>query len=184
MPARTKSMGNGPLAARTKQPQARRIWILLVLCVSTLLVIPAANAEQAEPSTNGYWIWPTGTPVGVVRAFDPPAMPWLSGHRGVDLDAPIGSTVLSPADGTVIFAGTVVDREVVSVMHAGGLRSTYEPVTPQVSTGQVVSAGQVLGVVEEGHSPGNLHWGARFEKNEYIDPLRMLVGPSILKPWD
>lgn len=129
------------------------------------------------------WRWPTGRPAVVLRAFDPPAMPWLSGHRGVDLRAPEGSQVLAPAPGQVIFAGMVAGRPVVSVMHSGGLRSTYEPVSPALEAGAFVSAGDVLGTLEAGHDGGALHWGARYEKNQYIDPLRLLSGPSVLKPW-
>lgn len=139
---------------------------------------PAHSAMQER------WIWPTGEVTVVTRAFDPPAMPWLSGHRGVDLGAPIGTIVVAPADGEVIFAGAIVDRQTVSVMHGGGLRSTYEPVIPLVRAGQKVTAGEPIATVEPGHSPGSLHWGARFGPNHYINPLRMLVGPSVLKPWE
>lgn len=132
----------------------------------------------------GAWRWPTGNPVPVLRAFDPPAMPWLSGHRGVDLGAASGSLVFAPAPGHVIFAGMVAGRPVVSVMHQGGLRSTYEPVSSDLSPGTTVGTGQAIGTLEPGHDHDALHWGARFEKNEYIDPLRLLSGPSVLKPWD
>lgn len=141
-------------------------------------------SQPADGSDLGLWRWPTPSPVAVNRPFDPPAKPWLSGHRGVDLDAPVGSTICSPAPGVVVFSGKVVDREVVSIMHAGGLRSTYEPVKPLVQKGDAVSAGDPIATVEDGHSPGPLHWGARFERNEYVNPLRMLVGPSVLKPWE
>ncbi|MEQ1359218.1 M23 family peptidase, partial [Salmonella enterica] len=80
------------------------------------------------------------------------------------------------------WAGTVVDRGVVSVQH-DGVRSTFEPVEAQVARGDRVARGQVLGTVTEGHSPGALHWGARVAEDTYVDPLRMLVGDIILKPW-
>ncbi len=129
------------------------------------------------------WQWPTGRPVTVNRAFEPPALPWLSGHRGVDLGASVGQVIVAPAAGQVAFAGLVVDRQTVSILHRDGLRSTYEPVVPLVSAGEQVVAGQPIATVAPGHEPGPLHWGARFGKNEYVNPLRMLVGPSVLKPW-
>jgi murein DD-endopeptidase MepM/ murein hydrolase activator NlpD len=77
----------------------------------------------------------------------------------------------------VTFAGLVAGRGVVSVTHPGGLRSTYEPVTATVRTGDVVSAGQSLGELEAGH-PGCpaaacLHWGLR-RGEQYLDPLALL----------
>ena len=50
------------------------------------------------------WSWPLNPRPAVLRAFDPPARPWLSGHRGVDLRATHdGAPVTSPASGTVSF---------------------------------------------------------------------------------
>ena len=163
----------------------------LTLLLGTPTIATASRVGLQEPfsvtsgsaSVQSRWRWPTQIPVAVNRAFDPPALPWLSGHRGVDLGATVGSTIVAPADGTVVFSGTVVSRQTVSVMHEGGLRSTYEPVLPLVKTGDTVQAGQPIATVEPGHSPGSLHWGARFGKDEYVNPLRMLVGPSVLKPW-
>jgi hypothetical protein len=87
--------------------------------------------------------WPV-VPPQVVRRVDLPSEPWLPGHRGVDLAAPPGAEVHATGAGTVTFAGLVAGRGVVSVTHPGGLRSTYEPVTATVRTGDVVSAGQSL----------------------------------------
>ncbi|QDC26550.1 M23 family metallopeptidase [Georgenia yuyongxinii] len=127
--------------------------------------------------------WPTGDPAEVVRAFDPPDRPWDAGHRGVDLAHGTGAPVLAAADGVVVFAGTVVDRPVVSVDHADGIRTTYEPVTPVVAAGQRVQAGDVLGHLAAGHcfmwQPGCLHWGARRGRDVYVDPLR-LVGAQVV----
>jgi murein DD-endopeptidase MepM/ murein hydrolase activator NlpD len=120
--------------------------------------------------------WPVAPP-DVVRRFDPPPRPWLSGHRGVDLAAAPGAEVRAAGAGTVVFAGTVAGRGVVSVQHPGGLRTTYEPVTATVHTGETVAAGQVLGTLDAGH-PGCpaaacLHWGLR-RGEQYLDPLALL----------
>ena len=114
--------------------------------------------------------WPVTPPV-VLRPFDPPAQPWLAGHRGVDLDSPPATIVRSAGVGTVLFAGRVAGRGVVSVSHAGGLRTTYEPVTATVVVGDVVATGDPLGRLEPGH-PG-LHWGLR-RGSLYLDPLALL----------
>lgn len=158
--------------------------LLTVITVAAMLSI-VVPAIAANPMTSPYWIWPTVTPVQVTVPFDPPPQPWNSGHRGVDLKVAIGDSILSPAPGTVVYAGVLVDRPVISILHAGGLRSTYEPVDPLVNVGDIVEAGTPIGTVSRegaGEHLG-LHWGARFGKNEYIDPLRMMAGPSILKPW-
>lgn len=158
------------------------IGALLTLIIAT--VVWALPSSAAGFSPRDLWSWPTGAPVAVTRPFDPPAMPWLAGHRGVDLNAPIGEAIFAPADGSVIFAGDLAGRGVVSIMHSGGLRSTYEPVTPLVEAGQSVARGDPIATVDPGHYPGSLHWGARYGQNEYVNPLRLLVGPSVLKPWD
>ena len=120
--------------------------------------------------------WPVPSPQ-VVRAFDPPPEPWLAGHRGVDLAAPPGSPVLSAGPGTVVFAGLVAGRGVVSVSHPNGLRTTYEPVEPTVLAGDAIIPGQPLGTLSAGH-PGCpaaacLHWGLR-RGDAYLDPLALL----------
>ena len=77
----------------------------------------------------------------VLRSFDPPDQPWLGGHRGVDLDSPPYTPVRAAGSGTVVFAGRLAGRGVVSVDHPDGLRTTYEPVDAWVSAGEPVGAG-------------------------------------------
>ena len=147
----------------------------------------AAGAEFRPPLVGG---------VRVVTAFDPPAEPWLAGHRGVDLEVAPSATVVAPADGTVAFAGMVAGRPVVSVDHRNGVRTTYEPVDPVVRTGQPVVSGSPLGRIIRVH-PGCpvrrcLHWGARWSSggpsrsdDDYIDPMELLSvdnRPIRLKP--
>jgi murein DD-endopeptidase MepM/ murein hydrolase activator NlpD len=103
----------------------------------------------------------------------------------VDLRAAAGSPVLAAADGVVAFAGSVAGRPVVSVDHADGIRTTYEPVTPAVSAGERVRAGAVLGVLEPTGShcaPGScLHWGARRGPVAYVDPLGLLRAEIVIR---
>ena len=104
----------------------------------------------------------------------------MSGHRGVDLAAPPSSIVTAAGPGTVVFAGPVAGRGVVSVAHSGGLRTTYEPVAATVHIGDHVLAGDPLGTLQPGH-PGCpaaacLHWGLR-QGDTYLDPLSLL-GPG------
>jgi murein DD-endopeptidase MepM/ murein hydrolase activator NlpD len=113
----------------------------------------------------------------VVRRFDPPPQPWLAGHRGVDLSAKPSALVRAAGAGTVVYAGVIAGRGVVSVAHPGGFRTTYEPVTSALHAGDPVGAGAVLGKLVPGH-PGCpaaacLHWGLR-QGDRYLDPLALL----------
>jgi murein DD-endopeptidase MepM/ murein hydrolase activator NlpD len=123
----------------------------------------------------------------VLRAFDPPARPWLSGHRGVDIEAAFdGAPLLSPAAGTVSFVGTVVDRPVITIDHGNGLRSSFEPVASSLTAGAAVAEGEVLGQVQAGHcGPAHrcLHWGVR-RGEDYVNPLAFVMDlrPSVLLP--
>lgn len=141
-------------------------------------------APRAAPNRYG---WPLGPPHPVVRPFQPPSTPYGPGHRGVDLGSVAGSAVLAAGDGVVAFAGRLADRELVSVRHANGIRTTYEPVAPLVAAGEVVRRGQPIGVLLAGHpecaAAACLHWGAK-RGEAYLDPLRLLgPGPVRLLPW-
>lgn len=151
----------------------------------------AAAARQGSTTTAARagatpsWQWPLAPRPPVLRPFDPPPKPWLSGHRGVDLDFGAGTQVLSPAAGTVSFAGVVVDRPVITIDHGGGLRSSFEPVESTLAVGAAVARGEVIGTVLPGHCPAAqcLHWGVR-EGENYVNPLQFVLDlrPSILLP--
>jgi murein DD-endopeptidase MepM/ murein hydrolase activator NlpD len=147
--------------------------MLTVFLAFALVAPPPAVAAVRAP----HWAAPlVGTPA-VVQAFDPPARPWLAGHRGVDLAGALDQEVRAAGAGVVIFAGMIVGRGVVSVEHPGGLRTTYEPVTPAVRAGDQVAVASPLGRLEAGH-PGCpvaacLHWGLR-RGQVYIDPMLLL----------
>ncbi len=112
------------------------------------------------------------------RLFDRPASTWASGHRGVDIAADTGGEVLSPGPGVVTFAGTVVNRGVVTVAHDSGLVSSVEPVDAVVAVGDRVHAGDVLGTVEARAwhcDTACIHWGVRLD-GDYLNPLDALAG--------
>lgn len=156
--------------------------VVLAACLLALAALPAAPPHavagvRIAPEPVSRFRWPLDGQPAVVRPFDPPPRPWLPGHRGVDLAAASGDPVRAAGGGVVRFAGTVAGRGVVSVEHPGGLRTTYEPVTPAVRAGDRVAAGDVLGRLVAGH-PGCpvaacLHWGLR-RGAEYLDPLALL----------
>ncbi len=134
-----------------------------------------AIGAQAPPGVAAFG-WPLDQHQ-VVRRFDPPPERWLPGHRGVDLAGSPSAVVHAAGTGTVVFAGQVAGRGVISVVHPGGLRTTYEPVIPSVAVGETVVPGSDLGRLTPGH-PGCpaaacLHWGLR-RGALYLDPLALL----------
>ncbi|AOT03938.1 M23 family metallopeptidase [Arthrobacter sp. U41] len=138
------------------------------------------------PSVADSWSWPLNPRPAVVRGFDPPARPWLSGHRGVDLRAAYDAApVTSPAAGTVSFVGVVVDRPVITVDHGNGLRSSFEAVRSVLGAGAAVEEGDVLGWILPGHCGPEpcIHWGVR-RGEAYLNPMAFVTDlrPSILLP--
>ena len=122
------------------------------------------------------WAWPVPAPHTLARPYIAPATPYSAGHRGIDIRSPAGTEVRAPADGVVHFAGVVVDRPVISIRHAGGVLSSFEPVEPFVATGDRVRRGEVIGVLLPGHCASPcLHLGARVD-GEYVNPLLFLGG--------
>lgn len=148
---------------------------------------PASPAPPAEPSSTAGFGWPLTPPPAVARPFEAPDSVFGPGHRGVDLVGEAGQPVLAAADGVVVHAGWLVDREVVSVEHAGGLRTSYEPLASAVAAGDPVARGQVIGHLDPGH-PGCaaracLHWGLR-DGERYRDPLELIASGRVrLLPW-
>ncbi|MCT7659318.1 M23 family metallopeptidase [Mycobacterium deserti] len=155
-------------------------------------LVLAAIMWTAPPATavEGRLDWPLLPHPSVVRTFDAPSPNWNRGHRGVDLAGTPGQPVQAAAAGTVVFAGELAGRPLVSIAHPGGLRTSYEPVRPSVRAGQRVEGGARIGRLEAGHagcpSAACLHWGAMWgpsSRADYVDPLGLLAGtPLRLKP--
>jgi murein DD-endopeptidase MepM/ murein hydrolase activator NlpD len=144
------------------------------LLSALLLVLLAVPGAPAGTAIGGSWSWPTDARPSLVRQYIAPATPYGPGHRGIDVRA--GPSLIAPADGVVHFAGTVVDRGVLSIDHGGGVLSSYEPVTTDLVKGDVVRRGQVIGTVESGHcSEPCVHMGVRVD-DAYVSPLLYLGG--------
>jgi murein DD-endopeptidase MepM/ murein hydrolase activator NlpD len=158
-------------------------WVALILCFTLVSAAPAA-ADDVRLE------WPLRPPPAVARGFDAPSPDWQPGHRGVDLPGTPGQPVYAAGPATVVFAGSLAGRPVVSLAHPGGLRTSYEPVRPGVRVGQRVTAETVIGELVAGHagcrSAACLHWGAMWgpaSGAHYVDPLGLLKSTPIrLKP--
>lgn len=145
----------------------------------------------APVSADGHrFAWPLRPRPPVVAGFHAPSPNWQPGHRGVDLGGAPGQPVHAAGPGTVVFAGELAGRSLVSIAHPGGLRTSYEPVGPAVRRGQAVRRGTVVGHLMAGHpgcaAPACLHWGAMWgpaARADYVDPLGLLASTPIrLKP--
>jgi hypothetical protein len=174
-------------AAHPRSPSSDRRLPALAVCVAVLAGtafvawVPPASAAEPGPRPSA-WTAPLPVPLAVDRRFEPPTQRWLSGHRGVDLLASAGSPVLAAGDGTVVFAGMLAGRGVLSIQHTPGgsatVRTTYEPIRAVVEVGDPVRRGEVVGWLEAG---GHcllpcLHWGLRLG-DDYGDPLALLRPP-------
>lgn len=155
---------------------------------------PVMSEARAEPSR---WVPPApgAVPTDLWNPFVAPEMPWSAAHRGIDILATTNE-VVAPASGEVTFVGQVVDRQVVTIRHANGLLSSFEPVESELEVGMVVAQGDQLGTITADSSHCEVqcvHWGVRVPdgwkigstvRDLYIDP-GFLLGwsePSILWP--
>ena len=146
--------------------------------------VSSAAGVPVDRDARHTWSWPLSPRPVVLRPFVPPRSTYGPGHRGIDVHARQGEAVLAVDAGTVSHVGVIAGRGTVSVTHASGLRSTYEPVAASVTTGAAVADGDVLGEVSgRSHCGGAcLHLGALRDRS-YVDPRPLLGGgPVILLP--
>ena len=150
----------------------------LALVLAGALVSPSAPVPER-------WSWPVGDGARplLVSPFDAPEEQWGPGHRGIDLSTTKGGDVTAVAGGVVSHRGRIAGRGTLSITHADGVRSTYEPVDSKLSVGDPVRRGRVIGTVgdEPGHcSPDAcLHLGAK-RGTGYLDPLLFFGGRRVI----
>lgn len=143
------------------------LWVF-VLVTLTMLCVPRAAASSE-------WRWPVSGPV--IREFERPPSEYSEGHRGIDIGAIRGREVRSPVDGVVWFSGVVAGRSVVSIDTSAGIIVSMEPVEAGVVTGDVVAAGEPIGVVSATHDGRNaVHVGVRVN-GTYENPRDYLGEP-------
>jgi LysM repeat protein len=135
---------------------------------------PRATTPRATPpparSTIDH-VWPLAVRGSITRQFS-------SAHLGVDIAAPMGTSVLAVAAGTVIWAGWKDNGGgfVVVIRHPDGMRSTYNHNSKVDATvGERVAAGQTIARVgSTGWSTGP-HLDVRIEMDgRFVDPLELL----------
>ena len=135
------------------------------------------GGESSGPVYSGDWVVPCSYAY-VSSPFDPnrlhPILGYVRPHNGVDLAASLGTPVYATRSGTV----TVADYEwdgagnYVFINHGDGFSSVYMHMDYyEVSVGQYVSAGEVIGYVgTSGLSDGpHLHFGIAYN-GAYVNP--------------
>jgi murein DD-endopeptidase MepM/ murein hydrolase activator NlpD len=145
---------------------------------------PAPQAPAADlPSSAGRagWLWPCGG-CPQTSSFGWRTHPIFGDrrlHAGIDMGAPIGTTVRAAESGTVLLAGSAGGYgTLVVVGHGGGLSTAYAHMSSiSVSAGQSVGRGEKVGEVgNEGNSTGpHLHFEVRSD-GEPVDPSAYVGG--------
>jgi hypothetical protein len=156
--------------------------------VSALLVALALETSQA--SAAGDWTWPVRGEV--VTPYRNGNDPYAAGqHRGIDIAAPVGETVVAASPGTIVHAGVVGSSGlVVSERTAGGefVLSYLHLSSVAVRGGDQVDAGAPLGAVGVSGTRStevpHLHFGVRdaADRHAYRDPLDFLAPPAAPAP--
>ena len=116
-----------------------------------------------------------------------PATEYSRGHRGIDVEVPMGESVFSPASGKVSFIGLVVDRNVLTITTNLGYLASFEPICSDLELGQTVQKGQEIGYHCEPKSEYQYHCESCVHESTrnpfgYLSPLYMMrkLEPSVL----
>lgn len=137
----------------------------------------SGDSGSSGPQYSGDWVIPCDYAY-VSSPFDPnrlhPILGYVRPHNGIDLAANMGTPVYATRSGTV----TVADYEwdgagnYVFINHGDGFSSVYMHMDYyEVSVGQYVSAGEIIGYVgTTGLSEGpHLHFGIAYN-GAYVNP--------------
>ena len=117
---------------------------------------PSAGEDDEVSAKDPLYVWPVNGQVAVAFSsdeltYDKTMGDWRT-HRGIDIEAALGSKVCAITDGTVkeVRQDDLMGTTVV-VDHADGYQSIYSNLQakPSVSAGQKVTCGEVLGAVGE-----------------------------------
>lgn len=102
---------------------------------------------------------------------------WGRMHQGIDLAGPVGTPILSTAEGTVTFAGWQRGYgNVIKIQHALGIETRYSHLSKiHVKQGQKVSRGARIGDMgNTGRSTGShLHYEVRVNGTA-VDPMKFI----------
>lgn len=135
-------------------------------------------------------IWAEPIPyleTALVEGYLAPVSQYGAGHRGIDFQIAPGTTIHSPSNGVIHFSGKVVNRHVLTVRTDSGKRVSFEPVCTDLTRGDRVEKGQVIGYhcnTDPGyqeHCESCVHASVRDDYG-YLSPMQMFgqLSPSVL----
>lgn len=121
---------------------------------------------------------PLAMPVqAAFRYTSPFGRRWGRAHEGVDMAGPVGTPILSTAEGKVIFAGWQSGYgNLIKIQHELGTETRYGHLSKiKVKVGQKVSRGDVIGAMgNTGRSTGShLHYEVRV-KGRAVNPMTFI----------
>ena len=142
-------------------------------------IAKSANGNAYEGTTTGF-VWPCPGYTRISSYFGPRPQPTpgaSTNHKGVDLAAPYGSSILATAAGKVTTSTYSKSAgNYIVIAHGNGMSSVYMHCSKLlVSVGDTVSQGQVIAKVgSTGYSTGNhLHFGI-IKNGSYVNPLNYI----------
>lgn len=138
------------------------------------------DTTPGDVYSGGAFVWPCPSSTRVTSDYGTrlsPTQGASSNHKGLDIGASYGASIVAAADGTVSYAGYNNGMgNYVMISHGSGLYTVYGHASALlVSTGDKVTAGQTIAQVgSTGISTGNhLHFGVSLN-GSYVSPWNYL----------
>ncbi|MBO8173184.1 MAG: peptidoglycan DD-metalloendopeptidase family protein [Bacillaceae bacterium] len=145
-------------------------------------LIQEKNSIMFDMEFDGVFAWPVPASHRITSEFGYRKDPFTgktSGHNGMDIGAPTGTTIVAAADGYVVVAGYVRGfGNTVIINHGNNVRTLYGHIRNggiMVKVGQKVKKGQKIAEVgSTGRSTGpHLHFGV-YENGQAVNPRKYL----------
>lgn len=143
--------------------------------------VPAPDSNSTSIGFTGYPLPQTATIALPYGWQNNPKNGEVFFHSGIDLLAPVGTSVQATGDGTVVFAGTQGSYgNLVIINHGKGIQTRYAQLeTIKVTKGQKVLVGDILGTVGTTGQPTSPQPHLHFEVRTSSD-----LGWKALNPQD
>ncbi len=145
----------------------------------------AEGEVEAEAEAPAAWLWPVSGSVerghsDTRLSYDVTLRDWRT-HSGIDIDAPMGSTVTATRGGIVESVMTDdLYGTVITINHGDGTKAVYANLAPElaVAVNDTVESGYVIGAVgasalAEVGQESHLHFAVTVN-GQNVDPLALL----------
>lgn len=136
----------------------------------------SAGGDSTVKKGNTNFIWPCPASGRISSAFgdrNSPTEGASTNHKGIDIPAPSGSSIVAAADGKVVISTYSYSAgNYIMIDHGGGLTTVYMHCSQLlVKEGETVKQGQTIAKVgSTGYSTGpHLHFGVR-SGGSYVNP--------------